>query len=119
MTHQLALTVIVDLIPGREEEARAILREMNADPSGRLLPFAKVPSVHFARLFILDETKDLRGVRLPAQLILMSDVDAPERLYWDDLRAMGEGLEGVPIVPPGFRLIRFISSARSSRCSDC
>jgi hypothetical protein len=95
MTHQLALTVIVDLIPGREEEARGILREMNANPIGDLLPFAKVPSVHFARLFILDETKDLRGERLPAQLILMSDIDAPERLYWDDLRAVGEGLDGV------------------------
>ena len=95
MTHQLALTVIVDLIPGREEEARGILREMNADPIGGLLPFAKVPSVHFARLFILDETKDLRRERLPAQLILMSDIDAPERLYWDDLRTVGEGLEEV------------------------
>jgi hypothetical protein len=43
MTHQLALTVIFDLIPGREEEARSSLREMNADASGGLLPFAKVP----------------------------------------------------------------------------
>lgn len=96
MTHQLALTVIADVKPGRAEEARRILREMNEDPSDGLVPFAKIPTVHFARMLILDEATDLRGERLPARLLFMSDIDAPERSYWEDLGSVGgEGVERV------------------------
>lgn len=96
MTHQLALTVVADVKPGRAEEARRILRAMNEDPSDGVMPFAKVPTVHFARMMVLDEATDLRGQRLPARFLFMIDVDAPERSYWADLGSMGgEGLEEV------------------------
>ena len=96
MTHQLALTVIAEVKPGRAEEARRILRAMNEDPGDGLIPFAKIPTVHFARMLILDEATDLKGEPLPARFLFMTDIDAPERSHWEDLGSVdGEGLETI------------------------
>lgn len=59
-----------------------------------VIPFAKLASVHFARLAVFDEATDLDGNKLPAQLALMTNIDAPLEAHIQDLAsACGAGLD--------------------------
>src|SRR6202034_535716 len=107
MPHQAALTVRATILPGKVPELTALLNEMGVETNRRqLLPFEQLP-VHFARLFVLDDAEDLKGVGIPATLVFLSDIDAPIDSYVIDLgRVAAIGLdqvfsrcEGYPVDP--------------------
>jgi hypothetical protein len=91
MPHQLALTIRAPIRPGRHEALVRLLTTM-ADAAGdRRIPFERLSTTHFARLFVLDPAPGI-----PAGLVYMSDVDAP---LWRHLRELvdvgGAGLDAV------------------------
>ena len=78
MTPQVGLNVVCPLLPGHLEPVRALLDDIGSRPAdNEVMPFGRVPGVHFARLLVLDEAVDLAGAALPAQLLLMADLDGP------------------------------------------
>jgi hypothetical protein len=80
-THQLPLTVITEIEPGKTEQLRGTLRNLPSPedahgcPAG---PFARVPTVHFARWVVLAEAHDACGKALPPRLVLATEYDADE-----------------------------------------
>jgi hypothetical protein len=79
MPHQVALTIAAPVAQGHAEELQRLLRDLGHRPEA--LPFGQTVSVHFARLFVMPETQDLSEAPIPAQLILLSDVDSPVAAY--------------------------------------
>ena len=89
MSHQVALTIRGLIKPGQVGALKRLLTEM-ADPAGgRAIPFERLGTTHFARLFVLDEVEGGpggdAGPPIPASLVYMSDVDAP---VWRHLIAL-------------------------------
>lgn len=97
MPHQEALTVIAKIRAGRVDPLKKMLgsiREHGGD--WNIVPFAKLPRVHFARLVVFDATQDLKGNPLPAQLALLTHVDAPLTEHLDELATVcGVGMDAV------------------------
>jgi hypothetical protein len=94
---QEALTVIARIQPGRVPEVKGILGTIadHAD-TWDVVPFARLPNVHFARFVVFDEATDLEGNLLHPQLALMTNVDAPLDAHLHDLAAIcGEGLDAL------------------------
>ena len=97
MSHQEALTVIARIRPGQVQTVKGILGTI-AEHRGRwdIVPFAKLANVHFARFVVFDETTDLDGNPIPAQLAMMTNVDAPLDAHLRDLTTTcGDGLDTV------------------------
>jgi hypothetical protein len=95
--HQEALTVIARIKPGQVQTVKGILGTI-ADHGDRwdIVPFAKLTNVHFARFVVFDETSDLDGNPIPAQLALMTNIDAPLDRHLRDLATIcGTGLDTV------------------------
>jgi hypothetical protein len=96
MSHQESLTVIADVGEGRVDALKRMLgtiREHVGD--WHVMPFAKLPRVHFAQLCVLDAT-ELDGRRLPARLGMLTTVDAPLSDHFDDLSTKcAEGMDAV------------------------
>src|SRR4030095_474781 len=88
---------IARIRPGQVQTVKGILGTI-AEHRGRwdIVPFAKLPNVHFARLVVFDEAADLDGNPIPAQLAMMTNGDAPLDAH---LRALsttcGDGLDEV------------------------
>lgn len=97
MPHQEGLTVLARIKPGQVEALKRILGTIKDHVDGwDIIPFADLSNVHFARVFVLDETSDLNGRKLPAQLALLTDVDAPRDAHINDLATVcGKGLDEV------------------------
>jgi hypothetical protein len=97
MTDQVALTLLAPVRPDGADALRQVLAQMSKDPGGNpVIPLGKLTGVHFARLLLLEATQDLRGSPIPANLIWMSDADAPlERHLEQLLEVAGEGLDQV------------------------
>ena len=70
---------------------------MGESAQGRPAPagwFAHLRGLHFARFYLLDETADLDDRPIPATLVFMSDVDAPQRRHLAELiNVAGAGLD--------------------------
>jgi hypothetical protein len=79
MPHQVALTIVAPVLQGHAEELQQRLQDFGDRPEA--LPFAELPNLHFARIFVLQETPDLAGQAIPAMLILLSDIDGPAGPY--------------------------------------
>jgi hypothetical protein len=114
--HQVALTVRATIGHARYDDLARLLEVMRAEGAARnsVLPFADLPGVHFARLFLVPESADLDGDVLPACLFYMADVDAPLHRHLRDLAGpFGPGADalfghcdGYPPEPsPGTRLV--------------
>jgi hypothetical protein len=89
MPHQMALTIRAPIKPGQAAALKRLLTEV-ADPAGgRAIPFERLETTHFARLFVLDEVDGgpdgAPGPPIPATLVYMSDIDAP---VWRHLVAL-------------------------------
>lgn len=97
MTYQVALTIVAPVRPGAIDPLRQALARMADDPAGNaLIPLGRLAGVHFARLVLLEPTRDLRGDPIPPSLIWMSDADAPlERHVEQLLEVAGAGLDEV------------------------
>lgn len=78
MTRQVALTIITKIKPGEVDALGALLDRIGGEAGGNLaIPFAKLPSVHFARFLILPEAKDLHGRTIQPSLVYATSIDAP------------------------------------------
>jgi hypothetical protein len=100
MPHQVALTIRARIKSGQTGALKRLLAEM-ADPAGGpAIPFERLETTHFARLFVLDEVDGGpdgdAGPPIPASLVYMSDVDAPIRRHLVALvRVGGARLDGI------------------------
>ena len=97
MTSQAAVTIIANILPGHEAELTRLLEEAGMDAGGNpLVPFERVPNVHFARFFLMDAATDLRGRPLAPRLVLLADVDGPADAFTRTLVArLGDGLHTI------------------------
>lgn len=95
MPHQEALTVVATIKNGRVEAVKKTLGTIKDHiNSWDVIPFNKLAKLHFARLVVFDETADHDGKRLPAQLSLMTNIDAPFEAHLHDLATLcGTGLD--------------------------
>jgi hypothetical protein len=83
MPHQVALTIAAPVTPGRTQQLQQLLQELGERPGA--LPFERFPNLHFARLFVLPETRDLTGAPIQATLVLLGDVDSPVASFLEAL----------------------------------
>jgi hypothetical protein len=97
MPHQEALTVIDQIKPGQIEALKGLLGTLAEHrDTWTVIPFEKLGNVHFARLVVFDETKDLEGNAVPAYLALLTNIDAPLEGHVRELASVcGDGLDRV------------------------
>ncbi|HEX2229888.1 MAG TPA: hypothetical protein VHM64_22375 [Candidatus Binatia bacterium] len=97
MPHQEAVTVLVKVRDGQVPPLKNMLGSIREHGGNwNIVPFAKLPRVHFARFVVFDASQDLKGNPLPAQLALLSHVDAPLGKHLDELSTLcGEGMDAV------------------------
>ncbi|WP_131823412.1 hypothetical protein [Mycobacterium syngnathidarum] len=97
MPHQEAFTVLAEVDNDRLASLRELLGRIPEHVERwDVLPFEKLSGVHFARLVLFDPTQDLAGRPVPAQVALLTDVDAPLRGHLDELVTIGgDGLDAV------------------------
>jgi hypothetical protein len=95
--YQSALTIAAPVRPGEAGKLEALLATMgDGVANGSVIDFGALSGVHYARLVLLEETADLEGTPLPAQLLLMSDLDVSPRKHLQELAAVaGEGIDRV------------------------
>ena len=89
MPHQVALTIRARIRPGQDGALKHLLTSMADPAANRAIPFERLGTTHFARLFVLDEVDAApdgsAGAVIPASLVYMSDIDAP---VWRHLVAL-------------------------------
>jgi hypothetical protein len=97
MTPQVDLNVVCPVRPGEVEAALATLAPLAARPAdNELIPFGRLAGVHFARLLLIDAATGLQGEPIPAQLVLMADLDGPlEARLAELVETAGCGLDAV------------------------
>jgi hypothetical protein len=98
MSHQEELTIVAPIKPGCVAAAEQLLGtiEHHAQNGGlNVIPFAQLGQLHFASLFVLPESV-IDGEPLPAQLVLMTNIDAPLSTHLGELTTVaGDGLDRV------------------------
>lgn len=97
MPHQESLTVVDQIKPGQIGPLKELLGTL-ADhrDAWEVIPFGKLPAVHFARLVVFDETKDLAGTVVPPRLALLTNIDAPLEAHLHALATLGgDGVDRV------------------------
>ena len=89
---------MAEILDGHEPQLRALLENAGQDPANNaVVPFARLPTVHFARFFILDAARDLDGRPLAPRLIFLADIDGPADAFLLFLCSVaGDGLEDAP-----------------------
>jgi len=97
MPHQESLTVIDQIKPGQIGPLKELLGTLAEHrDTWEVIPFGKLPALHFARLVVFDETKDLAGTVVPARLALLTNIDAPLDAHLHALATLGgDGLDRV------------------------
>src|SRR5436190_21195093 len=97
MTHQVALTIITRIKPGKTEDLKQLLKTMgNNVAQNDVIPFVKLSNIHFARLFVLNESIDLNGTGISPSLVFMAECDAPlDRLLNELVDKAGGGLDKI------------------------
>jgi hypothetical protein len=78
-TNQEQITVIAPVAAGQLADLEAALERAGQDPATGLIPFGKIPGVHFARLVVIPAFEPAVGPAGPAWLVLLMDCDAPKR----------------------------------------
>ena len=94
LTRQLPVTIVAPVRPRQLAPLRRLLERMGEDAAGNAeLPFGRLCTAHYARLVLLEESRDLNGEAIPAQLVYMSDIDEPLSDHLDDLLGLASGLD--------------------------
>jgi hypothetical protein len=82
VTTQAAVTVMTDILSGHEAPLRQLLETAGQDAANNsLVPFGKLPNVHFARFFLMAAASDLQGQPLSPRLVFLADVDGPDDAF--------------------------------------
>jgi hypothetical protein len=94
-TSQLSLAVRATVRHGKVDELRRLLDRMAQGESGApALELEALNGVHFARLFLIEDSVDLDGKLIPATLMWMSEIDAPLARHVRELAEVsGQGLD--------------------------
>jgi hypothetical protein len=97
VTTQTAVPVMAEILAGHEAQLQKLLETAGQDAANNsLVPFAKLPNVHFARFFILDAARDLDGHPLTPRLVFLADVDGPADAFLMLLCGLaGDGLHTI------------------------
>lgn len=95
VTTQATVPVMAEVLAAHEPQLRSLLENAGQDPANNsLVPFAKLPNVHFARFFILDAARDLDGRPLTPRLVFLADIDGPADAFLTFLCSVaGDGLD--------------------------
>jgi hypothetical protein len=95
MPYQSALTIVAPVRAGAVDDLKRLLATMgDGVANGSVLDFGALSGVHFARLIVVDEDLDHAGARLPASLILLSDLDVSAETHLRELvDAAGDGID--------------------------
>ena len=95
MGYQSALTIVAPVRAGEAANLDELLKSMgDGVANGSVIDFRALTGVHYARIVLLEETLDLEGDPLPAQIVLMSDLDVSPRRHLRQLvEAAGDGLD--------------------------
>ena len=95
-TRQLPVTIVARVRPRQLAPLRRLLERMGEDAAGNdKLPLERLRTAHYARLVLLEATRDLNGKPIPAQLVYVSDIDEPLSEHLDDLLELAPGLDRV------------------------
>ena len=90
MPHQLGVTIRAEVAADQVAPLRDWLAKAARDGAADgAFAFGSISGLHFAKLFLLDEVTDSSGQRIPANLVLMTEVDAPLRLHLVELIEVG------------------------------
>src|SRR5947199_1457184 len=114
MTQQVALTIITKIKPGKTGDIKQLLETMaNNVAQNDIIPFGKLSNIHFARLFVLNESIDLNGTGISPSLVFMAECDAPlDRLLNELVDKAGGGLDKIYKQCEGYPADSEISRAR-------
>jgi hypothetical protein len=94
MPHQVALTLAGHVRQGEVDSLRQLLETMgDGVANGAVVDLGALDGVHFARFVLLEEVTDLRGERIPATLLYMSDLDVSREQHLRDL--VERGADGI------------------------
>ena len=95
MKQQFAVTIAARVPPGETAALQDLLASMgDGVANGSVLDLGALTDVHFARLFLLEETTDLDGQPIPASLVYLSDFDVSREEHLAELAA-APGLDDV------------------------
>lgn len=116
MTPQSNFMVLAPVAAGRVGELRQLLASMNTapgvvDPRNSVVPFSKFPTLHFARLLVLEdatlgdiEAYGLPRVDYPVYLAILADFDGEAETFVAELiRQASDGLKRLFFYCEGFR----------------
>lgn len=116
MTPQSNFMVLAPVASGRVAELRQVLASMNSapgvvDPQNAVLPFAKLPTLHFSRVLVLEDTTSgdieaygLPRVNYPVYLAILADFDGEVKDFVSALiEQAGDGLKRLFSYCEGFR----------------
>lgn len=97
MTAQSAVTILTEVIAGHEPALQALLESAGQNAADNaLVPFGRLPMVHFARFFLMPAASDLNGRPLAPRVVLLADVDGPPRAFLRALIAVAsQGLDNI------------------------
>jgi hypothetical protein len=86
---------MADIQDGHDGALQALLDDAARDPaSNPLLPFGKVPNVHFARFFILPGHDPQGNPLYSNRLVFLADIDGPAEPFLEALATLlGDGLD--------------------------
>jgi hypothetical protein len=96
MITQSAVTVMADVLDGRESALQQLLEQAGRDPANNaLVPFGRFSNVHFARFFILPGSRNpIDGQVYTPRLLFLADVDGPAAPFLESLATLaGDGLD--------------------------
>jgi hypothetical protein len=90
VSHQRALTLVAEVRPEATDALRELLATMgDGVANDERLDFGALSALHFARLVLVEEAVDLKGARLPASLLYMSDFDIAKDRHLAELVVVG------------------------------
>jgi hypothetical protein len=95
LKQQSAVTIAAQVRPGESAALGEVLGSMgDGVANGSVLDLGALSEVHFARLFLLEETTDLDGEPVPASLLYLADFDVGRDEHLAELAA-APGLDEV------------------------
>ena len=124
MPYQRSLTIVAPVREGAESDVESLLATMgDGVANGSVIDFGALDDVHFARLIMIPADTDQSGARLPASVVLLSDVDVvrrrpPRAAGADRGRGHRPGLRALRGLPGGRAVRRATASTSSAATSS-
>ena len=121
MKSQEAVTLRAFITRGEEDALKQLLQQVGEDvEDNSVIPFTAFDEVHFARLVILPEAKDLKGRTINASLVYAANVDGDGDAHLQNLiRQAAVGVDrifahclGYPANPDDRSRLAFLQSKR-------